>query len=505
MARARIDPRTPVLVGVGQTDQRVAPGDAREPVALWADAARAADTDAGGGLLGRVDVVAAVQIVSWPYPDASAAVARELGIEARHTVASTVGGNSPQLLVNEMAARIAAGACDVVLIGGAETMHTRRRARREARAQLGWALPDDPPCGDVVGDQKEPSTDLELAHGAAAPVTVYPLLETALRHAAGRDAATHQQHVGTLWSHFSAVAAGNPHAWSRIAYTAAEIAQPAPGNRIVTAPYTKRMCANIDVDQGAALLLCSYDAARAAGVPDDKLVFLYAGADAHDHWYVIERPSLARSVAIGAVVHDALGAAGMAVDDVARFDLYSCFPAAVELALDSIGIAGPVGGDDRPLTVTGGLAFAGGPMNNYPTHSIAAMAEALRADPGSVGVTTALGWYATKHSAAVWSTRPLAAGYVRVDPKSTQARVDAVPAHPVVDRHDGPATIEATAVPMTRDGHAERAVVVVRTPAGARTMAVTDEAGVGDAMAAEAWEGRTVTLRHDGTVNRLWP
>ena len=505
MAGNGIDGRSPVLVGVGQCDQHAAPADAREPVALWAEAARAADADAGGGLLHRVDVVAAVQIVSWPYPDAAAALARELGIEPRHTVASTVGGNSPQLLVNEMATRIAEGACDVVLVGGAEAMHTRRRARREARAQLDWATPADPPCADVVGDDRHPSSELERAHGTTAPLVVYPLLETALRHASGRGVAAHQQHVGALWSHFAGVAAGNPHAWSRVAYTAADIADPTPDNRMVVAPYTKRMCANIDVDQGAALLLCSYETAQAAGVPDDKVVFLHAGADAHDHWYVIERPALARSIAIGAVVHDALGAAHLGVDDVARFDLYSCFPSAVELALGSIGIAGPVGGDPRPLTVTGGLAFAGGPVNNYPTHSIAAMAEAVRADPGSVGVTTALGWYATKHSAGVWSMRPPAAGYTRVDPKSTQACIDAVPAHPVVDRHDGPAIIEATAVPMTRAGTAERAIVVVRTPAGARTMAVTDDADVAGAMVVDAWEGRTVTLRPDGTVNRLAP
>src|SRR5206468_1855371 len=142
------------------------------------------------------------------------------------------------------------------------------------------------------------------------------------------------------------------------------------------APYTKRMCANIDVDQGAAVLLCSYAAARAAGVPDEQLVFLHAGADASDHWFVTERPALGRSIAIGAAVHDALGAAGLGVDDVARFDLYSCFPSAVELALDSIGIAGPAAGDARPLTVTGGLCFAGGPVNNYSTHGLAAMATA---------------------------------------------------------------------------------------------------------------------------------
>ena len=147
-------------------------------------------------------------------------------------------------------------------------------------------------------------------------------------------------------------------------------------------PYTKRMCANLDVDQAAALVLCSYAAATAAGIAEDRMVFPRSGADAHDHYFVTERASL------GAVDRDrhrrgaALEAADLTLDDVARFDLYSCFPSAVQLALDSLGLAGPLGGDTRPITLTGGLAFGGGPGNNYVTHSIAAMVDACRADPG---------------------------------------------------------------------------------------------------------------------------
>jgi acetyl-CoA C-acetyltransferase len=496
-----IDPRAPVIAGVGQVSQRVDPETARPPLALWADAARLAGDDAGGGLLARADVVAAVQMVSWPYPDPGAAVARELGLAPKHTVVSSVGGNSPQLLVNELAARIARGDADVALIGAGEAIHTRWRARREPRVEISWPQYDDPPCAEVIGSDRPPSTELELRHGATAPVTVYPLLETAIRAAAGRDAAAHQRHLGELWAHFAAVAADNPHAWSRIAFSAEEIARPSPDNRMVTAPYPKRMCANIDVDQGAAVVLCSYEAARAAGLPDDRLVFLHAGADASDHWFVIERPSLAHSLAIGAVVHGALEAAGFGVDDVARFDLYSCFPSAVELALDAIGLGGPAGGDPRPLTVTGGLCFAGGPVNNYPTHALAAMTTALRADPGSVGVTTALGWYATKHSAGVWSTTPPAGGYRRVDPKETQAIVDAVPPRPTVDEHDGPATVEATEVVMERDGTPAQAILYVRTAHGARTMATTSDRDVAGAMVDEAFEGRRVTIRPRDGVN----
>src|SRR6185312_13133814 len=176
-----IDPRTPVVVGVGQVDQRVDPKDAREPLALFADAIRAADADTGrpGALLARADTIAAVQIVSWPYADPGARVAQELGITPRRTVVSTVGGNSPQLLVNEMAADIARGEADIVVIGGAESMHARWRARREPRVHLEWPTDTGAPCPNVIGDPRPGTNDIEQAHWAVAPTHIYPLFETA--------------------------------------------------------------------------------------------------------------------------------------------------------------------------------------------------------------------------------------------------------------------------------------------------------------------------------------
>src|SRR5262249_20699176 len=155
----------------------------------------------------------------------------------------------------------------------------------------------------------------------------------------------HQREVSELWAGFAAVAAENPYAWSRVAFSPEDIRTPARDNRVVTFPYLKRMCANIDVDQAAALLLCSYDVARDHGVPDDRLVFPLAGADAHDHFFFSERETLSASPAIAAAGRAALESAGYGIDDVARFDLYSCFPSAVEIALGALGLRGPDGGD----------------------------------------------------------------------------------------------------------------------------------------------------------------
>jgi acetyl-CoA C-acetyltransferase len=304
--------------------------------------------------------------------------------------------------------------------------------------------------------------------------------------------------VSELWSTLSTVAAGNPHAWSQTEYSAEQIRTIAPDNRVVAFPYVKRMCANIDVDQGAAVILCSYEAAQRAGVADDRMVFLHAAAEAHDHWFFTERDSLSRSPGIAATVTDTLAAAVLGIDDIAHFDLYSCFPSAVEIAQRELRLDA-----SRPVTVTGGLGFAGGPVNNYPTHGIARMIERLRAEPGTYGLTTALGWYITKHAAGVWSTQPPAAGFLRVDPLATQARVDAQPSRTSAGLVDDDVVVEATSVAFDRDGSATSGIVTALLPDGRRAIATCNVAELLRAFTEEAWEGRTVRIANDGSTNNV--
>jgi acetyl-CoA C-acetyltransferase len=495
---AVIDPRTPVVVGVGQTSQRVSADIARAPIDLLADAARAAEQDANANtsLLARTEIVAIVAIGSWRYADAGAFLARKLGISPRATAVSTVGGNSPQVLASDFATRIQRGECDVVLIGGGESMHTRWRARREPRTELTWETGDDAPCAWVIGDDRPGANEYEMAHLAVAPTMVYPLFETALRNELGHGVEQHQKHVSDLWSQFSKVAARNPHAWSQTQYSPEEIRTVSQENRMVCFPYPKRMCANIDVDQAAALLLCSYEAAKSAGVPDDRIVFLHSAAAAHDHYFMTERWSLTASPAINASVRAALGAARIGIDDVAHFDLYSCFPSAVQIAAREIGVTG----NGRPLTVTGGLGFAGGPLNNYPTHAIAAMVNVLREDRDAYGLTTALGWYVTKHAVGVWSARPPEQPFTA---HKIQEEVDALPARSPAGLVDGEVTVEATAVSFERDGTPALGIITALTGDGRRALMNTHDTDVLMDMTVDAWEGRTVRVTNDGTTNTL--
>ena len=480
-----VDPRTPVIVGVGQRTYRPT-GDLTatpEPTEMMVEVLRLADADthARTSLVERADAIRSVGVLSWRYTDPAAEVARRLDIGAKDLSTTATGGNGPQWLVNLTATQIQRGELDVALIVGAEAMYTRLKARTE-QVRLPWTPLADGPPARMLGEEKPGNNDAEGAVGLVAPPVVYPLFENALRAHAGGTIAEHERAVAELWSRFSRVAAANPHAWQPDAKTADEIATPTPANRRVSFPYTKLENANLQVDQAAALIVCSLEAARAAGVPADRMVFPLAGADANDHWWVSSRWDLHSSPAIAAAGRAALGAAGLAIDDVAHVDLYSCFPSAVQIGAAALGL-----GLDRDLTVTGGLTFAGGPGNNYVTHSIATLVERLRANPGDVGLVTALGWYVTKHAVGLYGTTPPAAGFRAVD---AQAEVDATPSRPYVTDVDGPVTIESCTVTYDRDGSPGLGIAACLLPDGTRTWASTSDAHVLEEMATTEACGR---------------
>ena len=154
---------------------------------------------------------------------------------------------------------------------------------------------------------------------------------------------------------------------------------------MISFPYPKLCTANMQVDQGAGYIVCSVEAARAAGVPEERWVFPLAGADAHDHWFISHRPELHRSPAIRLAAGAAFALAGVGPDDLGPIDLYSCFPAAVQMAAREIGL--PVDDPGRPLTLTGGLTFGGGPGQqlHLARHRPARRRAARRARGGGPG------------------------------------------------------------------------------------------------------------------------
>ncbi len=491
-----LDPHAPVIVGVGQITHRAAGlDDALEPSLLMARAIERATADAGLAGVPSPDALRVVGLLSWRYRDPARFVATELGISPRECGLSTMGGNSPQTLVNTTAGEIQRGEIDLVILTGAEASRSRQRARK-AGVDLPWTkVADDVAPDRVLGEDLQMNHPGEIARRIAAPVQIYPMFETAIRAAAGESVEEHQAKIATLWAGFSAVAADNEYAWIREPKSAEQIATPGPTNRMIGFPYPKLMNSNNDVDQGAALIMCSAAKATELGIPRDRWVFVHSGSDCHEHAFVSERWDFADTPAIRAGGRAALDLAGVGIDDVGIVDLYSCFPVAVQLGAASLGL-----NLNRQLTRTGGLSFAGGPWNNYVMHAIATVVADVRNAPDEWALVWANGGYATKHAFGVYATHPPANGFRHAYP---QAEIDALPRRTLAEPADaaGPTTIDGYSVMHDRDGNPEMAIAACQTPTGQRAWGTSADVALATAMCDGEWVGRAVTLTDDGTLH----
>ena len=476
------DDLTPILVGVGQVIEKgVDPAEAMGPVELMAEAAGRAADDAGVGRekLADLDLLVAVKSVVDvltvngilnPIQNPPEALAQRLGAHQARQYITATGGNTPQMLVNQTAQRIAQGRVRLALFAGAEALDTMARSLQTG-LQRDWTIPSnsDP---EMLSPERDGTNAMEKAHGLYLPANTYPLFENALRGYYGRTIEDHQAKLGQLFSRFTEVAANNPYAWFPIQRRAEEIAVPSPANRYVAFPYTKRMTAMIKVNQSAALIMTSVGFAREMGIDASRWIYLNGCADANDHWHVTERVNYYSSPAIAAAGKKALAMAGVTIDEIDFLDLYSCFPSAVQISRDMLGI---IENDPRHLTLTGGLPYHGGPGNNYAMHAIAAMVDKLRNNPGKKGLVTANGWYITKHSIGIYGTEPNIKPWCREAPSSYQAGIDAQPHPEVVGTPSGTGIVETYTVIYDRDNEPNQGIVIGRLKDGRRFLANTPQ------------------------------
>jgi acetyl-CoA C-acetyltransferase len=521
-----LDPRTPVLVGVGQATDPVTADDYHRWSAadLAGEAARRAVQDAGPDpaadidtIAAAIDTIAVIRQFEISTPGAVAplgksdniarSIAARIGADPRRAVLEVVGGQGPQHLVTEFSGAIADGDAEVVLLAGSEAIST-------ARALAG--RDDAPDFTETVGGQLEDRgmqvDDLhvpyEVRHGLLGAPPEYAVFENARRRRLGLSREDYATAMGELFAPFTRVAASNPYAAAPTERTAGELVAVTERNRLIADPYPRFLVARDQVNQGAAVLLTSVGKARELGVPQEKWVFLHGYSDLTERT-VTERADLSVSPASVLSARTAIERAGISADDLAFLDLYSCFPIPVFNICDALGIAPD---DPRGLTLTGGLPFFGGAGNNYSMHAIAEMADRLRKNPGSFGFVGANGGWMTKYSSGVYSTTPVE--YTDWDDRPLQEALDVVAAPEIVEHYSGPATVESYTVTtdLNRDWIG---IVVARTPGNARILAVSEPrnpggpGGRGGAasdevirlLSSDAVFGATLVIEQDGDRN----
>jgi len=458
-----LDNNTPVLVGIGEMVEAVPEKleTASSPISMAASVAELALQDAGISAQ-EIDTLLVLRTMHdstpmLPVPHGSSsnppgAVAKRLGAQPTRLIYTQAGGQSPQQLVNEWVEKLDSGDAELVLITGAEAMATSKAAQR-AKVPLDWTE-------TVEGDFEQRGIGLkgllgadEIRHGMAKPPTQYAVAENARRANLGQSVQQHSMAMGELFAPFSEVASTNPYAMFKQAYTAAEIATPSDKNGYVDFPYTYRMVAKEGVNQAAALILTTVGKAKELGIDNAKWVYLHAYAQAND-LPILQRENLGSSKALTLTYQHVLQQAGVSIDDIDVLDLYSCFPIAVELAKEALGITDP----NRQLTQTGGLPFFGGPGSCYSMHGITSVLRKLRDNPQQMGLVGANGGMINKHAVGIYSCKP---GWKRCYSDDIQ-REALVQDSPLIDPDpNGRATIESYTVSFMK-GMPVHAVVVGR-------------------------------------------
>jgi acetyl-CoA C-acetyltransferase len=497
---------TPVIVGVGQFVERIdAPDYAGLSFAeLSARAAMAAlgDTGASSAVIPFVKAVGAIRTfeesgaMQVPFGRAERmplAVARRLGIVPSVAILEKVGGQSPLALLADLGGRIAGGEVPAALMFGSEAISTVRHLVTTGETR-DWAESDDPAAIGAEWIDKGMGFEgtlspVSIAHGIRAPVTAYALCENARRGALGLSQADYALEMGRLFAPLTEVAARNPYSAAAVSpMTAAEIATPGERNRMIADPYPLKLVSRDQVNQAAALVLMSVDAARAAGVPEERWIYLHGAALANER-EILDRPDIGGYPAANAAIASAFATAGKSADQMAAFDFYSCFPVPVfNAAIDGLGL---LPDDPRGLTVTGGLPYFGGAGNNYSMHAFATMAERLRAAPGSFGFVGLNGGFQSKYGAAVLSTVPRA--WPGCEHASVQALLDAVPKAALAPVAKGRGRIGTYTVTCTK-GVPDQVIVIGELECGGRFVATSREAEVITTALADDPLGRNVDV-----------
>ncbi len=461
-ASLTIDPRTPVIIGAAQVsqwpEQHENPTDAADAIDLMTMAVGSAATDSGvRGVTSALRLVA-VSAGIWRHRDPGRMIADQLGASEVHTLLTNFGGQMPISLAAHIASEIASGRLDMAVLVGGESTVTRHRLRRIGLKPT--LRPEPPELEDHRwGHPLDMGDEVTVARGANLPINSYAILDSAIRAHRGESTDQGRRRAAEMWQRYAQVAATNPHASDRSAPDATTIMEVTPTNRMVSWPYTKAMCANNIVDRAGAVILCSTAAADRLGVPSERRVYPHMSVTATDPPHLLSRDRLDSVPGLNSVA-DVLSRRLGHTDRIAHFDIYACFPSIVDLVFETLGLP-----TDAVPTVTGGLAFAGAPINFAAGQSLAAMVQTVRDDPGTLGLVHGNGGHAAEHAVVVLSTEPSAERYETIECESIPgARALAPP------DAKGDVVIDGFTVEHTSDGPV-RAIAACRLDDGTRAWA----------------------------------
>jgi acetyl-CoA C-acetyltransferase len=485
-----LDPRTPVLVGVGAVTQQVDdPREASEPLELMAIALGRAALDAGRmELLGELDSIWTPRGF-WAYSNPGRLLAERFGVSNARSVVAEIGILQTTIL-GRAARSLAEGEGDIAVIVGGESRDRDSRLQRQG-LETSLTVQSDSQPTEVLRPDAEIMGRLEIELGLVTPATQYAMIENALRYQEGRSLAAHRAELGALWGDFNRVAVANSQAWNRSPMSPEAITSPGESNRMLSFPYTKSLVSQWNVNQAGAVILCTLEKARRLGLDEQRFIYPLAVVDSEHMVTLSERRDLHRSPGFKRAGEVALGHVGSSIEAIEHLELYSCFPAAVRVQQRELGVD-----RSRRVTQTGGMTFAGGPLNNFVIQSWVKMVEVLRKDPGSLGLVTAVSGLLTKQGVSILGPEPIQPflfDSVSRAASTDQATISVEPAA------EGRARVAAYTVIHARDG-TRRVALICDFDERRRTLRVVEDSDLADEGTTAELCGRYVDLGVGGAM-----
>jgi acetyl-CoA C-acetyltransferase len=482
---AELAANTPVLVGVAAVQQKIQDYQrALEPVALMEQALRDAAEDAGCvDLLRKADEIMVPKSM-WGYSDPGRLLADALGANHATTLLAEFG-ILQQSLLTRACQRIETGDAQIVLVTGGEARYRElcagKAGEQATETQQAGLEPDI-----TLRPEDEMWSSVETDSGLGMPVGYYAILDSALRHKQGLSVDQHRDQMAAMYARLSELAADNPDAWSDQVVTAEHIREHSAANRMLAFPYTKLHNSQWNVDQAAGLILCSVEVAEALGIERSKWLFPRAFTESNFMSVVASRKDLGDSPGFRIAGQVAMELAGVNFNDIRLCELYSCFPHAIRVQLEEFGM-NPL----RNVSVTGGMTFAGGPLNNFVFQATVRMAQLLRQNPTEIGLVTTVSGLLTKQACALWSAIPGTDGWACADVTEQVSHETEV--CELVAGYAGSGTVAGYTV-LYQGLEPWRAVAVFDLPDGCRTVAYSEDPALMAQMMAQECCGASYQL-----------
>jgi acetyl-CoA C-acetyltransferase len=384
-----------VVIGVSAIQQKSDFENLDEALLLMDQAVKEALSDSGNKSV--KDYINEIRIPKgfWRYRDPGKWIAKNNDFQGIPTTYVTKIGVLQQNLINEACLKIENGEINASIILGGEARYKQLRSVIEKKEYFETKLNENPDFyikakEDLYGDE-------ELEELGAMAVGYYATMETALRKNDDENIEEHQNNIASMYEEFSKVASNNEDAWLDHPYSKKEILETSKKNKMLAYPYNKLHCTSWNVNQSAALIICSEELANKLEIDNKKRVYPISSSENNHMIAIQQRPKLYESLGMiyaAKSINKMMEQLDIRLD---AYDLYSCFPAAVKMFSKSLEL-----GSEIPKTITGSMPYAGGPLNSFVIHSTVKMIQKIRALEARHGLVTGVSGMMTKQSFCVW-------------------------------------------------------------------------------------------------------